>query len=103
MKHAVIGTIEVRAGSRQEVLRAVLAHRERSLRDESGTLQFEVLVPNDEPDKLHLFELYADTPAFVAHMKGTSMAEVTQEIGHLVLSLTGIQSRLGTEQAQSAA
>ena len=36
MKHAVIGTVEVRPGTRDEVLRAVLAHRERSLREEPG-------------------------------------------------------------------
>ena len=101
MKHAVIGTIELKAGARDEVLRAVLAHRERSLRDEPGTLQFEVLVPDDAPDKLHLFELYADKAAFVAHMKGPSMARATQEIGHLVVSLGGIQTRLGTELAPS--
>lgn len=103
MKHAVIGTIEVEPGARDEVLRAVLAHRERSLRDEPGTLQFEVLIPNEDPGKLHLFELYADTAAFMAHMKGSSMAKVTKDVGHLVVSLTGIQSKLGTEVAQSAA
>lgn len=103
MKHAVIGTIEVKPGARDEVLRAVLSHRERSLRDEPGTTQFEVLVPNEDPNKLHLFELYTDTAAFVAHLKGQSMAQVTQEVGHLVVALTGIQSKLGDEVAQSAA
>lgn len=103
MKHAVIGTIDLRPGARDEVLRAVLAHRERSLRDEPGTLQFEVLVPDETPDKVHLFELYADKSAFVAHMKGASMAQVTREIGHQVLSLGGIQTRLGTELAQGTA
>jgi quinol monooxygenase YgiN len=103
MKHAVIGTVEVKPGARDKVLRAVLAHRERSLRDEPGTIQFEVLVPNEDPSKLHLFELYADTPAFFAHMKGASMVKVTQEVGHLVVSLSGIQSKLGTELAASAA
>ena len=97
MKHAVIGTIDVKPGARSEVLRAVLAHRERSLKDEQGTLQFEVLVPNDDPNKLLLFELYADTPAFVAHMKGASMAKITEEVGHLVVSLSGVQSKLGSE------
>lgn len=102
MKHAVIGTIEVKPGARDEVLRAVLAHRERSLSDEPGTLQFEVLVPNDDPNKLHLFELYTDTAAFFAHMKGASMAKITREVGHVVVSLSGIQSRLGSELTASA-
>jgi quinol monooxygenase YgiN len=97
MKHAVLGAIEVKPGTRDQALPAILAHRERSLTTEPGTLQFEVLVPNDEPNKIHLFEVYADTAAFVAHMKGASMAKVNQEAGHLLVSLTGIQSRLATE------
>jgi quinol monooxygenase YgiN len=50
-KLAVIGTIEVQPGAREEVLRAVLAHRDRCLKDELGTLQFEVLVPSEDSAK----------------------------------------------------
>ena len=96
---AVIGTIEVQPGTRAEVLRAVIAHRERCLKDEPGTLQFEVLVPSAEPDKLMLYEVYADSAAFSAHFKGTSMAKVREEIGSKVVSLTGIQCTPGTEFA----
>ena len=90
-KLAVIGTIEVREGTRGDVVRAVLAHRERSLKEEPGTLQFEVLVPSAEPTKIMLYELYVDGAAFAAHMKGSSMARVTEEIGSKVVSLAGIQ------------
>ena len=96
-KLAVIGTIVVREGSRQDVVRAVLAHRERSLKDEPGTLQFEVLVPPAEPTKILLYELYSDAAAFTAHMKGASMAKVTEEVGSKVVSLTGIQCIPGHE------
>jgi len=102
MKHAVIGTIEVKPGTRAEVLRAVLAHRERSLRDEPGTLQFEVLVPNDDANKILLFELYADTQAFEEHFyRGESIARTKKEVGHLMASLTGVHSKLGGELAAS--
>jgi quinol monooxygenase YgiN len=103
MKHAVLGTIEVKPGTRNQALPAVLAHRERSLRDEPGTLQFEVLVPNHDPDKIHLFEVYADSAAFVIHMKGASMVKVNQEAGHLLVSLTGIQCVLASELADGPA
>ena len=95
MNHAVVGTIEGKPGTRGEALRAVLAHRERSLRDEPGTLQFEVLVPDAEPNKLLLFELYENTAAFMAHMKGASMDMVNKDAGHILVSRTGIQSKLG--------
>jgi quinol monooxygenase YgiN len=96
-KLAVIGTIEVQPGCREEVLRAILAHRERSLNEEPGTLQFEVLVPSAESSKIMLYELYADSAAFSAHMKGASMAKVREEVGAKVVSLTGIQCTPGTE------
>lgn len=98
-KLAVIGTIEVQPGARAEVLQAVLTHRERCLKEEPGTLQFEVLVPSEEPAKLMLYELYADSAAFSAHMKGTSMAKVREEVGAKVVSLTGVQCTPGTEFA----
>lgn len=96
-QHATIGTIEVQQGARDEVLRAVLAHRERSLKDEPGTLQFEVLVPQDDPNKLMLYEVYIDTAAFMLHMKGASMAKVQAEVGSKVTGLTGVQCTPGLD------
>ena len=90
-KHATLGTINVQPGAREEVLKAVMEHRERSLRDEPGTLQFEVLIPNDDPNKILLYEVYVDSAAFGAHMKGASMALVTKAIGSKVLGLSGVQ------------
>jgi quinol monooxygenase YgiN len=104
MKHAVIGAIKVRPGARKEVLRSLLAHRERSLRDEPGTLGFEVLVPNDEADTILLFELYTDRLAFEAHFfHGASILQVKSEVGHLIESLTGTHCMLGSEVSESAA
>ena len=102
MKHIVFGTIEVKPGTREQALPALLAHRVRALQDEPGTLQFEVLVPDEDPNKIHLFEVYADTAAFVAHMKGASMAKVSHDAGHLLVSLTGIQSKLAAELTGAA-
>jgi (4S)-4-hydroxy-5-phosphonooxypentane-2,3-dione isomerase len=99
-KLAVIGTIEVQPGARAEVLRAVLAHRNRCLKDEPGTLQFEVLVPSEESAKLMLYELYADSAAFLSHMQGASMATVREEVGSKVVGLTGIRCTLGSELAE---
>jgi quinol monooxygenase YgiN len=67
-------------------------------------LQFEVLVPNDDANKILLFELYADTQAFEAHFyRGASIAQTKKEVGHLMASLTGIHSKLGIEVASGGA
>ena len=47
-KLAIIATIQVQPGTRESVLSTLLAHRDRCLRDEPGTLQFEVLVPKED-------------------------------------------------------
>ena len=52
---------------------------------------------------LRSFEGRRARASCLAHMKGSSMAKVTKDVGHLVVSLTGIQSKLGAEVAQSAA
>lgn len=96
-KLAVIGTIVVQPGTRNEVLRAVLAHRERCLNEEPGTLAFEVLVPSEDETKLLLYELYADRASFVAHMKGKSTAQAQAEAGSKVTSITGVQCTPGQE------
>lgn len=63
-KLAIIGTIEVKPGSREEALPLLMAHKARCLKDEPGTLQFEVLIPNDDTTKILLYELYRDAAAF---------------------------------------
>jgi quinol monooxygenase YgiN len=90
-KVAIIGTLILKPGTREEALPALLAHRERCLSDEPGTLAFEVLVPADDENKVMFYELYADPAAVDAHMNGTSMRTIQAEHGHKVLSLTGIQ------------
>lgn len=67
------------------------------MQDEAGTLQFEVLVPAAEPNKILLYELYSDPAAFAAHLQGASMARVREEVGSHVVSLTGIQCVPGGE------
>jgi quinol monooxygenase YgiN len=67
-------------------------------------LQFEVLVPNDDANTILPFELYSDTQAFEAHFyRGESIAQVKKEVGHLMVSVTGVHSKLGAELAYSGA
>ena len=67
-KLAMVATIEVTPGRREEFLRLLMAHKARCLKDEPGTLQFEVLVPHDENSKLLLYQVYQDDAAFETHL-----------------------------------
>jgi len=90
-KLALVATIEVQPGSQKEVLLALLAHRERCLKEEPGTLQFEVLVPVEEPSKILLFELYTNSSAFSAHAEGPSIARFRKEVGANIINSTSFQ------------
>ena len=73
-KFALIASIEVAPGRRDEFLPLLRAHAARCLKDEPGTLQFDVLLPHDGGDKVMLYELYQDQAAFDAHSNGPSLA-----------------------------
>jgi len=96
-KHAIVATLELEPGTRDDVVAALVAHRQRSLRDEPGTLQFEVLVPNDEPNKVVLFELFESEAAFAAHSSAASIATVRQAIGPSIVSAHDVPCGLGAD------
>ncbi|WP_420969264.1 putative quinol monooxygenase [Bradyrhizobium sp. B120] len=88
-KLAIVATIEAAPGKRDEVLPLLLAHRVRSLRDEPGTLQFDVLVPREDASKLLLYEVYQDDAAFAAHRNARSIAQFREETADLGVKVTG--------------
>jgi len=78
-KLAIIGTIEVMAGRRDELLPLLQAHGARCTRDEPGTLQSQVLAPREDDTKLVAIEIYRDDDAFEAHRNSASIARFRQE------------------------
>ena len=73
-KLAIIGTIEFAPGRRDQLLPLLMAHRVRSLKDEPGTLQFDILAPHEDDTKVLTYEIYRDDAAFDVHLKGASIA-----------------------------
>ena len=78
-KLALIATIEVVEGQRDRLLLLLKAHGARSLKDEAGTLQFEVLVPREDDTKLLVYEVYRDDAAFEEHRNAVSIARFRKE------------------------
>jgi quinol monooxygenase YgiN len=71
-KLAIVGTIEVAPGQLDQLLPLLMAHRARCLKDEPGTLQFEVLAPHEDNTKVLLYDVYKDGDAFNVHRSGPS-------------------------------
>ena len=63
-KLATVGTIEVAPGRRDQLLPLLMAHKARCLKEELGTLQFEILLPHDDDTKVLSYEVYQDDAAF---------------------------------------
>jgi len=93
-RFAIVATFEVAEGRMDEFLALLLAHRDRCLQDEPGTLRFDVLRPRDEVNKVMLYEVYEDDAAFQVHWNGPSVARMRAETTGMVAKLTGIRCSL---------
>jgi (4S)-4-hydroxy-5-phosphonooxypentane-2,3-dione isomerase len=89
-KFANVVTIEVAPGHRDQVVTSLAAHKAR-VKDEPGTLQFEVLLPQGDDTKVLSFEMYRDAAAFEAHLNGPSLAKLREEIAGIVTKLHGVR------------
>ena len=83
-KFAIVATIDVAAGRRDELLTLLTAHRARCLKDEPGTLQFDVLLPREDDTKLLSYEVYRDAGAFELHRNGRSIAQWREETAGMI-------------------
>ena len=88
-KFATVGTIEVAPGRRDQLSPLLMAHKARCLKDEPGTLQFEILLPNDDDTKVLLYEVYRDDAAFDVHLNGASFARWREETAGMVVKIYG--------------
>src|SRR5687768_9783540 len=73
----------VAAEHRQTLVDTLTADGLGSLRDEPGTLRFDLYEDPDQPGRFYLIEAYADEAAFEAHTKGAHFPAVTKMLGAL--------------------
>jgi quinol monooxygenase YgiN len=88
-KFATIGTIKIAVGRRDQLLAALVAHKARCLKNEPGTLQFEILLPKDDDTKVLLYEAYRDDAAFEVHRNGPLFARWREETAGMVVKIYG--------------
>jgi len=68
-------SFDIPAEHREEFIAAALEDSRNSLRDEPGTLRFELVADADNPNRFHLSEAYTDEDAFNAHGEGEHYAK----------------------------
>jgi quinol monooxygenase YgiN len=84
-KFAVVATYEIAPDQISAFLPLLFAHRDRCLKEEPGTLRFDVLRPESN---LMLYEVYEDEAAFQAHRNGTPVARFLKEAAGVERKLT---------------
>jgi autoinducer 2-degrading protein len=67
MLFVVVVEFQLKPGMRAQFRTLIDANADASVRDEPGCLQFDVLEPEGEGDRVLLYEIYADRSAFDAH------------------------------------
>src|ERR1700745_447913 len=88
-KLVIMGTVEVAPERRDQVLPLLMSHRARCLKDEPGTLTFEVTRPRNDDTKVMLYEVYADDAAFEARRNGDSIKQVNAEAAEILVNVSG--------------
>lgn len=68
-RFAIIVDFSLEKGSLDRFHTRVLKNAEKSVELEAGCHRFDVLIPDGEPDRVVLYEIYEDAAAFEAHKK----------------------------------
>ncbi len=79
---ALIVTIEIQPEHREAFMESMLDDARGSNNDEPGCLRFDVLQDNEDPNKIHLYEVYKDQAAVDAHRQAphyTKWRETVQD------------------------
>ena len=90
--YAIFATIEYHDDDADTLLTILQGHRERVLKTDKGALQFDILKDNRELGKMHLYEVYEDRNAFLAHWRGPTIQRVVQELKPIKHKMTAIHT-----------
>ncbi len=74
-------SFKVKPEHRQDFITAALKDGRESAANEPGTLRFELIVDEADPNTFYLNEAYTDLDAFDTHADGSSFKEFFAEIG----------------------
>lgn len=89
-KLAIVATLDIAEGCIDEFLSLLVAHRDRCLKEELGTLRFDVLRPAKPTNQVLLYEEYLDDAAFQVHLNGASFARLRAESVNMIIKLDSV-------------
>ena len=90
-KIALVVTIKAAPEDRPKLAELLCAHADRSMTREPGCLRFDVVVPREIDDMIHIFEVYTDDEAVAAHRASDHMALNRERTSGLIQSATVVE------------
>jgi quinol monooxygenase YgiN len=83
-KVALVVEFDVKPEHRQAFEEIIRGHASRTKEAESGCVQFDVLIPQRDENKVFLFECYEDAAAFEVHGKSPILAETREKYKDMI-------------------
>ena len=84
--YVVLVEFRLKPGMSERFRQMINENARASVRDEPGCRQFDVVVPDGEPDSVVLYEIYDDAAAFDAHKKTPHFASFDRDSAACVAS-----------------
>ena len=84
--YVVMVEFRLKPGTSDRFRRLINENARASVRDEPGCRQFDVVVPDGEPDSVILYEIYDDAAAFDSHKKTPHFASFDRDSAACVAS-----------------
>jgi quinol monooxygenase YgiN len=78
-RFVVVVDFRLRPGMAERFHALIVENARASVRDEPGCRQFDIVIPQGEADRVVLYEIYEDRPAFDAHMRTPHYASFDRE------------------------
>lgn len=91
-KFVVIAEFAVGPEHKKEFLDVCVYDHERSTADEPGCRQFDVIVSDEAPEAVILYEIYDDAVAFDAHRATPHFAVFMDAVKKLGVTTTGVRT-----------
>ena len=90
--YCIIVKNEIKEGSREEYLAAMLPNARASVEEEPGCLVFDVLEAREEPNTFYLYEIYTSPEALQEHKETEHYKASRPVINDLVVSMSVLRS-----------
>ena len=93
-KIALVVEFNIKAGQRDAFLEIIRGHAAGTKQDEEGCLQFDVLIPENDDNKVMLVEMYRDDAALDIHIAAPRLQATRGAYGDMIESRNIAKTRV---------